>query len=521
MEPYILTEDDIARLSEQGFDMRGVSAGAEATADEAETLGMGMAAAPVTSPDATAAAASGMPISMVGADGTVTAEPVGSVGIIEPPAAAPQAPTMPTTVNPNMALLASGMPTVAGGGFMGGMMGGSIEPQTTDPFEGLSRNQRMMLGFAALRDAAASLEGRDTDFFNQQLGTYESARERERLRVQGATQNRIQGLQALAQVQQQIAFLRSMNVDVPPGLLQLEAALSGTVTPAQASGVAAPQATTTPMPATTPTATPTAQPVIQEAPQGQPQPVQPVAEEAPSGPDFDTRLAAIDDAEQMILDEIEQRTRGAAIAGQAPMVADLNARLDGLNNERNRIIAERDAAAEAATAAQAEALANEDAAFSARSAMNLIDSILDNPNLGSVVGPRAGRASIRTAEEGATPGEALFSMATLSGAEGEVLGQINQLRGQAFLDAFQSLRGGGQITQIEGSKATQAITRIENRLTTEEGYRQALSDLRKIHENALARAEGRPIPNPEMNDEGGEEDPRVSIAQRYLQQGGQ
>lgn len=336
MEPYILTAEDIARLSEQGFDTRGISAGAEAMPEEITALGIGQPAPQPTvptAPDASMAAASGMPISMVGADGTVTAEPVGAGGIIAPPAAAPQAPTMPTTVNPNMALLAGGMPTVAGGGFMGGALGGSIEPQSTDPFEGLSRNQRMMLGFAALRDAAASLEGRDTSFFNDQLGIYEGARERERLRVQGATQNRIQGLQALAQVQQQIAFLRGMNLDVPPSLLQLEAALSGTAAP-QAAPAPQPMAEATPQP----------------QPDGQPQPV---ATETPAMSDFDTRLAAIDDAEQMILDEMRQRTLAAAASGQPAMVDDLNARSEALEAERQRIIDERDAAdAEAAASAR-------------------------------------------------------------------------------------------------------------------------------------------------------------------------
>ena len=536
MEPYILTADDIARLTEQGFDTRGVAPGVEAMPEEMTALGVGGSAPmPMTAPNASTAVATGMPISMLEADGTRTAETVGSGGIIAPPATAPQAPTIPTAINPNMALLAGGMPTVAGGGFAGGILGADIEPETTDPFEGLSRNQRMMLGFAALRDAAASLQGRDTNFFTEQLGTYESARERERLRVQGAMQNRVQGLQALAQVQQQIAFLRGMNIDVPPGMLQLEAALSGTAAPMQDSGGAAPQAapapaTTAPAPAPAPAAAtvapaattqpPMAAAAPTAAPAAQPS-TQPVAAAAPSGPDFDTRLSAVDSAEQMIFDEIQQRTQAAAIAQQPPMVADLNARLEGLRGERERIIAERDAAAEAATVAEAETLANEDAAIEARSAINLIDSVLNDPNLDRVVGPRAGRTSIRTPEEGATTGEMLFSMATLSGEEGEVLGRINQLRGGAFANAFESLRGGGQITVIEGSKATQAITRIENRLTTPEGYRQALSDLRKIQENALARAEGRQIPNPEMNEEGGEEDPRRAIAQRYLQQGGQ
>jgi hypothetical protein len=56
----------------------------------------------------------------------------------------------------------------------------------TDPFAGLSRPQRTMLGFAALRDAAASLEGRDSNFFQSALGGFEQARERERLRAQGS-----------------------------------------------------------------------------------------------------------------------------------------------------------------------------------------------------------------------------------------------------------------------------------------------------------------------------------------------
>jgi uncharacterized protein (DUF2141 family) len=71
----------------------------------------------------------------------------------------------------------------------------------TDPFAGLSRAQRTMLGFAALRDAAASLEGRDTDFFAQSLGGFEQARERERLRAQGEFANRNQALFQLAQLE--------------------------------------------------------------------------------------------------------------------------------------------------------------------------------------------------------------------------------------------------------------------------------------------------------------------------------
>lgn len=84
----------------------------------------------------------------------------------------------------------------------------------TDPFSGLSRNQRMLLGFSALRDAAASLEGRDSDYFNRALGGFEQARERERLRQQGLFQNQVQGAQALALIQQQIILGQRLGQDV-------------------------------------------------------------------------------------------------------------------------------------------------------------------------------------------------------------------------------------------------------------------------------------------------------------------
>jgi hypothetical protein len=54
-----------------------------------------------------------------------------------------------------------------------------------------------------------------------------------------------------------------------------------------------------------------------------------------------------------------------------------------------------------------------------------------------------------------------------------------QLEGQAFLQAFQSLKGGGAITNIEGEKATAAIARLQ-RAQSEKDYRGALTELRGI-----------------------------------------
>lgn len=107
--------------------------------------------------------------------------------------------------------------------------------QATDPFAGLSRAQRTVLGFAALRDAAAALEGRDSAFFNQAMGGFEAGRERERLRAQGQMQNQVGALQALAQIEQQIAFSQSLGMAPSPAVLQLRDMLT-----AQAMGGGAP-----------------------------------------------------------------------------------------------------------------------------------------------------------------------------------------------------------------------------------------------------------------------------------------
>lgn len=65
--------------------------------------------------------------------------------------------------------------------------------------------------------------------------------------------------------------------------------------------------------------------------------------------------------------------------------------------------------------------------------------------------------------------------------------KVDQLKGRAFLDAFETLKGGGQITQIEGEKATQAIARLS---TGQRGpaFRKALQDLREVAAKGLERS---------------------------------
>lgn len=77
---------------------------------------------------------------------------------------------------------------------------------------------------------------------------------------------------------------------------------------------------------------------------------------------------------------------------------------------------------------------------------------------------------------------------------GDAVSRLNQLKGGAFLEAFKLLKGGGQITEVEGKKATDAIARM-NRATSEKEFNAALDDytgairlgLDKLHAQAGSR----------------------------------
>lgn len=62
-----------------------------------------------------------------------------------------------------------------------------------------------------------------------------------------------------------------------------------------------------------------------------------------------------------------------------------------------------------------------------------------------------------------------------------------QVEGQAFLQAFQTLKGGGTITEKEGEAATAAIARLARAQKTED-YQSALSELRGIANQGMERA---------------------------------
>ncbi|WP_293796709.1 hypothetical protein [uncultured Bosea sp.] len=67
---------------------------------------------------------------------------------------------------------------------------------------------------------------------------------------------------------------------------------------------------------------------------------------------------------------------------------------------------------------------------------------------------------------------------------------VDQLKGQTFLQAFNTLKGGGAITDIEGAKGTQALARLD-RAQSKKGFDEALNDLEAVVRGGIARAKAK------------------------------
>jgi hypothetical protein len=64
---------------------------------------------------------------------------------------------------------------------------------------------------------------------------------------------------------------------------------------------------------------------------------------------------------------------------------------------------------------------------------------------------------------------------------------LEQVKGKTFLEAFNSLKGAGQITEVEGQKATQAIARLD-KAQSWESAQSALKDLQQVVNAGLSRS---------------------------------
>lgn len=71
--------------------------------------------------------------------------------------------------------------------------------------------------------------------------------------------------------------------------------------------------------------------------------------------------------------------------------------------------------------------------------------------------------------------------------QADFLALLDQAKGRAFLEAYQSLKGGGAISEPEGRKATEAIARLQ-RTQSKAGFNRALFDLEGVVRSAMKRA---------------------------------
>jgi hypothetical protein len=101
----------------------------------------------------------------------------------------------------------------------------------------------------------------------------------------------------------------------------------------------------------------------------------------------------------------------------------------------------------------------------------LIDDLLSHPGMPIAVGKSR-----------------MFGIQNIPGTDAKDFDiRLNQLQGKQFLEAFESLKGGGAITQIEGEKATQAIARM-NAAGTEKGFIEAAREFQGIVRKGVERA---------------------------------
>lgn len=121
--------------------------------------------------------------------------------------------------------------------------------------------------------------------------------------------------------------------------------------------------------------------------------------------------------------------------------------------------------------------------------IKLVDDLLMHPGFKMSVGKSAPIGSVASMIPGTD--SASFDIA------------LKQLKGKQFLEAFESLKGGGQITQIEGEKATQAMSRME-KANTEEEFIKASREFQDIIRRGIGRAKGKAgMQQPQSQDIGG------------------
>lgn len=146
--------------------------------------------------------------------------------------------------------------------------------------------------------------------------------------------------------------------------------------------------------------------------------------------------------------------RQASEAGHSPMSAGQEAR------------------AQAQAKADVESLATlPESMASAKDMLRQVDELINHPQLPRTVGP-------------------MGWMPAVPGLNSDAMERLKQLQGGVFLQAYQKLKGAGQITEVEGLKAEQALARLGRAQTLRE-MKTSLTELRSVVSGSLGRMEAK------------------------------
>jgi hypothetical protein len=126
----------------------------------------------------------------------------------------------------------------------------------------------------------------------------------------------------------------------------------------------------------------------------------------------------------------------------------------------------------------------------AEQTLTLIDEMIGdarvNPKTNKIEIPRSGRRPAPGFEDYVGLGMPGLRFVEGSDAASYERRQL-QIEGKTFLEAFESLKGGGAITEVEGAKATQAISRM-NKAQSEVEYVKAARELQEVVRKGVERA---------------------------------
>ena len=331
-----------------------------------------------------------------------------------------------------------------------------------DPMGSLSKSQRLMLAFSALKDAGMALQGRDSDSFNRTMS--------------GVNEQQDQARKARA---------AQSEIDRRTQASQF---LTGLITPQGSSqGV---------------TPTDGQQPTV-VASDGSPAPVAPsdsIAQlekrkqaalaYAAQNPEFAAMLPSF-------IAQIDDQINKMQMSGASETITNLDMKtpfeLDALRSKyvEQTLSPSKEVRDFASTMlgqikeTRPIAVLNENAREAGVNQIATIDMLISDPDLKIILGAEGAFNNFMQKKD----------LGFFNPRAADLYSIVDKFKGEAFVTAYQGLKGGGPITDIEGKSATAAQNRV-NEATDLPSYLRALEEVRTVVAKRIEKLGGQVPPIP-------------------------